>query len=403
MRRSRAWLVKLLVIGGGLVAGLVLVEAGLRLAGIAYPFPWTFDAELGLALRPGAEGVFREEGDANFRINSQGLRDAEHAIVKPPGVVRIAVLGDSFAEALQVPVRDTFWAVLERRLAGCPALDGRRVEALNFGVSGYSTAQSLIALRRKVWRYDPDIVLLAFFAGNDVTDNAFALSGYARRPYFRLEEGRLVLDDGFLKDRRLRLQRLAWTGLVDPLIDRSRLVQLLNEVRRKRFGGPGRAVVAERQAEAGGADATRPPEAGVPASVFRPPATPAWRQAWRVTEALIMAISRETRARGAEFWLVTLSVGWQVHPDPAVRHRRMRALGAETAFYPEQRLRAFAVGNGIDILTLAPPLQRLAEAEGVYMHGFNDPNPGEGHWNANGHRHAGRLIAERLCRAFAGG
>ena len=396
MRRSRAWPLILLVIGAGLVVGLVLVEAGLRLAGIAYPFPWTLDAELGLALRPGAEGVFREEGNARFRINGQGLRDSEHAPAKPPGVVRIAVLGDSFAEALQVPVRDTFWAVLERRLAGCPALDGRRVEALNFGVSGYSTAQSLIALRRKVWRYDPDLVLLAFFAGNDVTDNAFALSGYPRRPYFRLEEGRLVLDDGFLKGRRFRLQRLVWTGLVDPLIDHSRLVQLLNEVRRGRFAIFGPADAPE-------AGTTAAPVAGVPASVFRPPATPAWRQAWRVTEALILAMDRETRARGADFWLVTLSVGWQVHPDPAVRRRRMRALGAETAFYPERRLRGFAAGNGIHILTLAPPLQRLAEAEGVHMHGFADPNSGDGHWNPNGHRHAGRLIAERLCRAFAGG
>ncbi|MFQ5953588.1 MAG: SGNH/GDSL hydrolase family protein [Kiloniellales bacterium] len=403
MRRSRAWLVNFSVIGAGLIAGLILVEAGLRLAGIAYPFPWTFDAELGLALRAGAEGTFREEGDANFRINSQGLRDSEHAIAKPAGVWRIAVLGDSFTEALQVAAKDTFWAVLERELAGCPALGKRKVETLNFGVSGYSTAQALIALRRKVWRYEPNVVLLAFFAGNDVADNSLALSGYPRRPYFRLQGGRLVLDDGFLRSNRFRLQRLAWTGLVDPLIDHSRLVQLLNEVRRGRFAGPGRAAAPEPAAEGVGAEAKAPPEAGVAASVFRPPATPAWRQAWRVTEALLMAMHRETRSQGAAFWLVTLSVGWQVHPDPAVRRQRMQALGADTAFYPEQRLQAFAAQNGINILTLAQPLQRLAEADGVYLHGFIDPNPGEGHWNANGHRRAGELIAERLCRAWTQG
>lgn len=389
----RRWPANLTMLGASLVVALGLAEAALRLAGISHAFPWTFDRELGLALRAGSEGIFREEGVARFRINSQGLRDREHAIAKPPGVLRIAVLGDSFAEALQLAAENAFWSVLERELAACPGLDGRRVETLNFGVSGYSTAQSLIVLRRKVWRYRPDIVLLAFYVGNDVEDNSRALSGYARRPYFRLREGRLELDDSFRRDPWFRLLRPIWSTVVDPLIDRSRVVQLLNEARRQGLPNLGFAREASPAADA----------PSQPASVFAAPATAAWQEAWRVTEALLLAMRDEAGAHGARFWPVTLSVGWQVHPDPAVRRRRMQALGVEAAFYPETRLTAFAARHDMNILTLAQPMQRHAETEGVFLHGFSATSPGEGHWNAHGHRRAGELMAERLCRDIIGG
>ncbi len=158
MTTRRRLLISLLVVTGGLLTGLAAAEIGLRLAGISYPFPWTVDAERGLALRPGAAGVWHEEGVARFRINSDGLRDGEHAVPKPPKVLRIAVLGDSFAEALQVAAEHAFWAVLERELGRCPALRARPVETVNFGVSSYATAQALITLRRKVWRYPQSVI-----------------------------------------------------------------------------------------------------------------------------------------------------------------------------------------------------------------------------------------------------
>jgi len=55
-------------------------------------------------LRPGAEGWWSKEGGAYVRINNGGLRDREHAKAKPTNALRIAVLGDSYAEALQVPI-----------------------------------------------------------------------------------------------------------------------------------------------------------------------------------------------------------------------------------------------------------------------------------------------------------
>ena len=125
------------------------------------------------------------------------MRDREHDIAKPPGVLRVAVLGDSYAEAMQLPMAQAFWAVLERELAGCGALDGRPVEVINFGVSGYGTAQELLTLRHDAWRYDPDLVVLAFLTGNDVRNNSRGLDGDPDRPYFVERDGRLVPDEGF--------------------------------------------------------------------------------------------------------------------------------------------------------------------------------------------------------------
>jgi len=119
-----------------------------------------------------------EEGSACIRINRYGVRQGDRAPAKPPGTFRVAVLGDSFIEAFQVSDEQTFCAQLERRLQDCSALTDRRVEVLNFGVSGYGTAQQLLMLRHYVWQYQPDVVVLAFFPGNDLRNNSAELEPY---------------------------------------------------------------------------------------------------------------------------------------------------------------------------------------------------------------------------------
>ena len=140
---------KLLLILFGLLVGCLLTEVFLRVIGYSYPIFYTTDYYRGFALRPGLEGHYQREGESYVRINSDGQRDRERAKAKPPDTVRIAVLGDSFAEAMHVPMEQTFWSLLERKLEECHAFPGKHVEVLNFGVSGYGTAQELMTLRKK--------------------------------------------------------------------------------------------------------------------------------------------------------------------------------------------------------------------------------------------------------------
>lgn len=206
-----------------------LFEFGLRLADISYSSFYTRDPARGWALRAGAEGWFRKEGRAHVRINTDGLRDREHAIPKPPATLRIAVLGDSMSETTQVPLESAFWYVLQRRLSGCPALGARKVEVINFGVSGYGTAQELLTLRHHTLKYEPDVVLVAMFTGNDIRNNHRALNGEPWCPYFVHSGGQLVLDDSL---RRLMSQGAVFSRLRkirDAFLQKSRLLQLLYE------------------------------------------------------------------------------------------------------------------------------------------------------------------------------
>jgi len=172
---------------------LLVCEAVLRLSGWTAPIFTEPDSHLGVRLVPNAEGWWREEGATYLKINSAGFRDREHSKSKPAGTFRIAVLGDSYAEARQVSMEATFWSIMEKRLAACANLNGKRIEVLNFGVSGYGTAQELIMLRREVWAYSPDLVLLAFSTGNDIRDNSPTLSQDGTRPFFVYRNEQLCL------------------------------------------------------------------------------------------------------------------------------------------------------------------------------------------------------------------
>ena len=47
----------------------------------------------------------QQEFDYEIRTNSLGFRDIEHPISKPPGELRIIVIGDSFVEGQGAPLR----------------------------------------------------------------------------------------------------------------------------------------------------------------------------------------------------------------------------------------------------------------------------------------------------------
>jgi len=96
---------KMLLITFGLRFGPFLSEIFLRVVGYSYPLFYTDRLIIrGFAFATGVAGHYQREGESDVRINSDGLRDREHAKAKPAGMARIAVLGDSFSEAMHVPM-----------------------------------------------------------------------------------------------------------------------------------------------------------------------------------------------------------------------------------------------------------------------------------------------------------
>jgi hypothetical protein len=373
----------LIVILASLALSLAAAEGVLRYIDFSYPMFHVADELAGLRLRAGAEGWYRAEGEAPVRINSQGWRDAERSVARPANVLRVAVLGDSFTEALQVPLEATFPARLERELNACRALGPRQVEVLNFGVSSYGTAQQLVTLRERVWQYDPQVILLAFLPLNDVANNSRALEPWDARPFFvRGASGALVLDASFRDDAEFR-DKLDSAWLHGGLGD-LRLHQLLRRVRDGTYTGW----------RAGG-----PGEAGISDQALAPPASAEWQEAWRVTESLLEAMHDESRARGARFLVTVVPGGAAVLPDPARLVSYASQLGATDFLYPERRVAALGKARGFEVVPLTAPMRAHAERTGEYLHGFANTRLGYGHWNAAGHRVAADLLAQHLCGA----
>lgn len=196
------------------LAALLLGEFVLRLLDQSYYWAVAKQPDAHLGWRPAANvsAWQRFEGEALVETNAIGFRDRDHAIDKAPDTIRVAVLGDSFSEAVQVPIEQTWWRVMERSLnaSGCRALDEfpppavARFEVVNFAVSGYSTAQSLLAWRSVASSFAPDVVVLEFFLGNDLQENARALDDEPLRPYLIPEGAGLALDEGFLSSPAYR-------------------------------------------------------------------------------------------------------------------------------------------------------------------------------------------------------
>jgi hypothetical protein len=382
----RQWQTTTLLAIASVVVGLALCELGLRCLGIEYPNFYEYDPQFGGKLRPGLQGYWLKEGGGYVSINSEGLRDREHPISHPPNTLRIAVLGDSFAEAMQVNRDEAFWSVLERELQGHPKLQGCQVEVINFGQAGFGITQELLAFRHRVRKYTPDLVLLAFFTGNDIADSSKALKHRDYHPYMIYQGKELVLDDRATKEKWLAEQRKKtwWSEFYRWRFDNLRIEQVFHHCRE--------VAQIHWAAKKTGKDASA---FGLYDTIYREPTEEVWKEAWRVTEGVLLLLRDEVVGTGARFMVVVLTNDMQVQPLPATRAEFARRLGVVDLFYPDRRVEEMCQRARIPILLLAPSFQEYATRNQVFLHGFRG-SLGFDHWNQKGHRLAGQRLAEWL-------
>jgi hypothetical protein len=288
-------------------------------------------------------------------------------------------------------MEDTFWMVLERKLGQCEYFLKRQVEVINFGVSGYGTAQELMTLRHVVWTYAPDIVILAFTTGNDIRNNLQALDGDPIKPYFVYRDNQLVLDDSFRNLAEFRARKTTLASVGYQVVNYSRLLQVVNQAKnqiKSQFREARQQTIAS-QSEVG-------EEMGLDSQVYVEPKDDLWKEAWRVTEGLIQLMRDEVQEKGADFVVVTLSNGIQANPDSSIRKAFRDRLGVADLFYPDFRIRRLGEREAFMVINLAPVFQAYAERHNIFLHGFGS-NMGGGHWNPAGHRLAGETIAQELC------
>jgi len=381
----------LIVFGLGL--GIACSEVLVRLFVPLTDFFWQWDPAIGMKLVPGKRGRAAKPGlyDVSVEVNSAGFRDREHAIKKPAGVRRVALLGDSVVEAMQVPFEDSITPAIERQLK----MTGIQSEVINFGVSGAGTAREYLAMRDYAFKYRPDLVLL-FFVGNDFGDNTRELKGLSYVPYPQVgQDGSLVLDEaGHPRFASFADQTSRFAFLTNMLRDYSKSYRLIRETMdtvpslgeiRSRFW-PQRAVPVAGQAE--DADFAL-------YEIYRVKPRPKWAKGWRVTEELLVAMRDLARESQVEFAVVMVPGAWEVYPQrwEEVLDQTPGMRGAELDVdLPSRSLNAFLNEHHVHVINLLPDFRsRASTPEPLYLRG-------DAHWTAAGHQLAADLIAERTAK-----
>lgn len=176
----RPWRWRLILPVCSVIFALLLAEALFRVAVqlklIAYPqfdqtkivHKYADNPQLVYDLKPS----FSEDWHGILiKTNALGMRDHEYPLQHPPGVVRIAIIGDSVVFGGDMPLEQTFPKLLEAQLN---RQAGERYEVMSFADVGYNSAQEEIVLKEKVLKTAPDVVLLGFCLNDDTYTDGLA-------------------------------------------------------------------------------------------------------------------------------------------------------------------------------------------------------------------------------------
>ena len=370
--RRRAVLARLMLLGASVVVAFVLGEVLVRLIPrlrvsmlVSQSHP-----RLGEVYRPGQRARYStREFDHIVSINRHGQHDVEHAWAKPEGVFRILFLGDSFTEALQVPIEQMFYRQLEHRLNEGRAAEAPRYETIGLARSGWGPAQELVALKEMGLGYEPDLVVLCLLPDNDFSDSCRALKRYPYMPYFELgPDGLLVAIEAVPNHGK--------DSWVYRLCKRSQLVcmvrqnvAILGQVR-------GRADDVPRRYQA-----------------FLEDKDAIWQGAIETTLACVQRMDALCRERGIGFVCIALSSAvtlGQVDLDAeAQRYPAMRGV----AFDPQwpYRLLGERLGGMVPYVSMMPAFKAYAAQTVSPLHFERD-----GHWTPEGHEVAATFLHEYL-------
>jgi hypothetical protein len=380
MRRLAA---RLLLVLGGLLLGLLMVEAAFRLAGPNIPLDLTmarfqsYHPVYGFFHQPGVSGWVRTDEFTSFvKFNTQGLRGPEVSIPKPTGTFRALVLGDSVVEGAQVAEDATMAGRLRTELATLTG--GRRVETVNAGVAGFGTGQQLLFLEREGLAYQPDLIVLVFTIANDPADNSLAVAqrwklAAERRPFF-------VLQGGDLELQPFQAPPPEQWGAVRTLLRDNSVVFTTLELWwiGKTVARAQGSVVPPRDAEH---------------EVYLNEVGDDWRSAWEVTDALLARVQATADAADVPLLLVLSPSEWQVYDDLWARElgdtSQSRRRFSPAA--PNDRLAEIAARRGITLLDLRPTFRAEAAAGGPPVIFRKD-----GHWTEHGHAVAAREVASTV-------
>ena len=345
--------------------------------------------EFGWVLQPNASYHYRMAEDmVAVQHNSKGFHDTEHSYDKAAGTRRIVLLGDSFMEAFSVSLEQTFFKQLEQDLAAA----GRPAEVINLGVGGYGTLQEYLVFTEEGRRYRPDIVLLAFYFGNDLRNNSLELESMVNagsmkvmsRPFVDTSGGAGLVTTRVDYEGALRRYNEAQAGkdtIWHRATERSAILRALDLVLARLFPGDQHEEAVSEEVQDFvmlGMHYCEEPEE--------------FSRAWEITDQLLTRLDTVVKEAGARLVIFTVPAQHEVEPQTMEKVRsdfyapELLCLDQAPAY---SRLGAVAGRLGIEYVNLLPDFRQEA-GNGTKL--FRSDR----HWNAAGHALAARRIAAVL-------
>lgn len=345
------------------LAGLLVLEALMIVLE-----PWAsrgfyqYDADLGFRVRPGTE-----------YSNRSGFNDRDYPLAPEAGVLRILVVGDSFGWA--GGMERNYTAILERRFE--EHYGSHRVDVVNASFPMTHTGEQLVLLEKFGLPYQPRLVVLGFFLGNDFFD-------------YNPVRKRIVVNDTYFDiDRRQERTVLGY-----PMVGKSRLVHFL---------GQRLKVVAELLAP-GSARGTAPGFEGELTTFSEPrfleiesARMSAFHRSFvrdpraRDVPALVSLMRDRVVAAGSEFCVAMYPDEFQV--NPALQAKIFQTAGYRPEDFDldllQKVLAARLDREGTPYIDLTPGFRAAAEGKELYL-------PRNTHWNDAGNELAAALLFDYL-------
>jgi len=373
---------------------VLLLEGFFTLTGVGEQNFMKPDLELGSVHIPGKLVTWRLEGYSRESFSKAGWRDIERNVEKPANTFRVALIGDSATESLQVPLEQVWATIAEKQInqdltaaksttssstsganSSSASSSPPHVEVINFGVSGYSTSQELLLLKKEIVKYKPDLIVVLYSRG-DSDESSVDPSKYSTaepRPYFYLDQNnQLQLDRTVLLANKQKLQS---NPILEYLRAHSRIYGVFDQTNFQlnltdKFYVKLRRIYTQITEKLSGSNTLSAAEKTVQPHYPKP-------DSFKVTQALMSQIQDTAKANGARFLLLTFPDMGNIDP---VFTAQLPALAKQ------------GQAEGFDVVELSQPFRDFKGKEALFY---------QVHFAAGGHKVAAQVLSQYVEKLIA--
>lgn len=325
------------------VSALLILEIFFRLSEVFLPSIVYDDPKLGLLRKPNAQIFTINEGFGMGNVNEFGYLGPGYPKEKNENTLRVALIGASMVQGLELFDRNHFRKLLEDKLS---SVTGKKVEVLNFGRGGIDLRGIYTTYKYIAADFRPDINLI--FTG----DASFVAKDDKPGPDYTVSGDSLIIDHSFAETSQFK-QRTKFKFL--------RLTSIGNLLKRGyefyQLGSPAQFVLGSLYKKPVYIlQNTTPEEVKVKDSFFD------------INKAIINDFSRENKNRTKN--IIIMTDRYPEYYDELIRNAGIPVLNLEKEF--ERRKKA---GENLD-----------------FWKGSNM----QGHWNHHGHEAVAEFLFEYL-------